>query len=285
MPRREPLTSRTSPQVTAVRALHTARGRAEAGLFVVEGPQGVREAVGSGARIDTVFVTPEAAGRWADLVDAARAQEAAVLGAVGTVIDAMAETATPQGILAVCEIPQAGMDDVLAASGPVILLDQVSDPGNAGTIIRTADAVGAAGVVITAGGVDAYNGKCVRATAGSIFHLPVVAGIDAASAVAAMRAEGITVVVATGDAEADLLDWAPHAPGRLCWALGSEAHGVGAELRGSADAAVRIPMPGRAESLNVATAAAVCLYADLARSHGRIEGSPTRTHPTRNEAR
>lgn len=285
MPRREPLTSRTSPQVTAVRALHTARGRSEAGLFVVEGPQGVREALASAARIDTLFVTPDAASRWTDLVDAARDREAAVLGAVETVIEAMSETATPQGILAVCEVPHRSIDDVLAATGPVVLLDEVSDPGNAGTIIRTADAVGAAGVVITPGGVDPYNGKCVRATAGSIFHLPVVTGLAAAFAVAALRAEGITIVAATGDGTADLLDWAPSAPGRLCWAFGSEAHGVGAEVRGLADALVRIPMPGRAESLNVASAAAVCLYADLARAHGRIEDSPTRTHPTRNEAR
>ena len=236
----------------------------------MEGPQGVREAIGSGARIDTIFVTPEAAGRWGDLVDAARAQDAAVLGAVDTVIDAMAETATPQGILAVCGIPNATLDDILEATGPVVLLDQVSDPGNAGTIIRTADAVGAAGVVLTPGGVDPFNGKCVRATAGSIFHLPVVTGLETAAAVAAMRAEGIAVVVATGDAEADLLEWTPRAQGRLCWAFGSEAQGVGAELRGLADAAVRIPMPGRAESLNVASAAAVCLYADLGRAHGRI---------------
>ena len=270
MPRREPLTSRTSPQVTAVRALHTARGRAEAGLFVVEGPQGVREAIASGARIDTLFVTPDAAARWADLVEQARDRDTAVLGAVDTVVDAMAETATPQGILAVCGIPHATIDDILASTGPVVLLDEVSDPGNAGTIIRTADAVGAAGVVITTGGVDPYNGKCVRATAGSVFHLPVVTGLAAIEAVAAMHREGVTVVAATGDASADLLEWAPHAPGRLCWAFGSEAHGVGEQVRGLADVAVRIPMPGRAESLNVASAAAVCLYADLARSHGRI---------------
>ena len=108
MPRREPLTSRTSPQVTAVRALHTARGRAEAGLFVVEGPQGVREAIASGARIDTLFVTPDAAARWADLVEQARDRDTAVLGAVDTVVDAMAETATPQGILAVQRLRVVG---------------------------------------------------------------------------------------------------------------------------------------------------------------------------------
>ena len=182
----------------------------------------------------------------------------------------IADTQTPQGILAVCGIPHATIDDILASTGPVVLLDEVSDPGNAGTIIRTADAVGAAGVVITTGGVDPYNGKCVRATAGSVFHLPVVTGLAAIEAVAAMHREGVTVVAATGDASADLLEWAPHAPGRLCWAFGSEAHGVGEQVRGLADVAVRIPMPGRAESLNVASAAAVCLYADLARSHGRI---------------
>lgn len=277
MGRREPLTSRTSPQVTAVRELHTARGRTEAGAFLVEGPQAVREAFDRAPRVDTVFVTADGAHRWADLVALAHAREIPVLPVIDTVLDAMAETNAPQGILAVCEIPSRELGEVLGPDdsiGPVVLLESISDPGNAGTIIRTADAAGASGVMLTSGSVDPYNGKCVRSTAGSIFHLPVVSDVALVDAVRTVQSAGLRLVVATGDADADLLEWAPQAQGRLCWAFGSEAHGVSDLLRASADVLIRIPMLGAAESLNVASAAAVCLFADMARSHGRITGVP-----------
>lgn len=273
MVRREPLTSRTSPHVTAVRELHTARGRKEAGAFLVEGPQGVREAF-EGARVDTLFVTADGATRWPDLVAQAHDRGIAVLPVIDTVLDAMAETRAPQGIVAVCEIPARSIADALTGTGPIVLLEQVADPGNAGTIIRTADAVGAGGVLLASDSVDPYNGKCVRSTAGSIFHLPVVPDVAIADVCHALDAAQILLVVATGDGDLDLPEWLPTTSSRLCWAFGSEAHGVSAELRRAAAALVRIPLRGSAESLNVATAAGVCLFADSWREHGRIADVP-----------
>jgi TrmH family RNA methyltransferase len=190
------------------------------------------------------------------------------------VIEAMAETQSPQGIIAQCDLPEAGVEDIVRrSSAMVVALESASDPGNAGTIIRTADAAGADGVLFTQGSVDPFGGKCVRASAGSIFHLPVAESVDIGSLVASVARAGMLLVVATGDGEHDLFDWLGEAPSSICWAFGNEAHGVSDELRGAADVRVRIPLLGRAESLNVASAATVCLFADAARRRGRLLAS------------
>ena len=190
-----------------------------------------------------------------------------------SVMEALAETPSPQGIVATCRWENAELDAVFAGGGaPAVLLDGVSDPGNAGTIIRTADAAGATGVVLTAGSVDPTNGKCVRSSAGSIFHLPIATDLQHADVTAAQSASRMIFAVATGDGAADVFDWLSSVPKNqsICWIFGAEAPGVSAEARNMADVQVRIPLYGRAESLNVAAAAAVCLYADAARLHGKL---------------
>jgi TrmH family RNA methyltransferase len=129
-------------------------------------------------------------------------------------------------------------------------------------MIRTADAVGAAGVILTAESADVHNGKVVRSTAGSLFHLPIVSGRSIDEIVLAAHAQGRTVAVATGDASTDLFEAAEdgRVDSRTCWVMGSEAHGVSAQARALADEAIAIPMSGRAESLNAAVASAVVLY-------------------------
>jgi TrmH family RNA methyltransferase len=151
------------------------------------------------------------------------------------------------------------------ASAPRLLAvcAEVRDPGNAGTVIRCADAAGAGGVVLTGSSVDPYNGKAVRASAGSLFHLPVATAPDTAGVVAALQASGVVVLAADGAGEVDLDDAADEGllARRTAWLFGNEAWGLPAELAALADHRVRIPIHGRAESLNLATAAAVCLYA------------------------
>ncbi|MCM0679025.1 RNA methyltransferase, partial [Micromonospora phytophila] len=143
------------------------------------------------------------------------------------------------------------------------VLAEILDPGNAGTVLRTADAAGAGAVVFAGDAVDPYNGKCVRASAGSLFHVDVVRAPDPLDVVAALRAAGLTVLATTGYGDSDLDDLADS--GRLAaptaWLFGSEAHGLPEQLTEAADARVRVPLHGRAESLNLAAAAAVCLYA------------------------
>jgi len=189
------------------------------------------------------------------------------------VMQAIAETATPQGIVAVCRWQASPLSLALPGGGaPSVLLDGVSDPGNAGTIIRTADAAGAGGVVLTSGSVDPTNGKCVRSTAGSLFHLPIAVDVALHEVPAAIDPSRMLFAVATGDAAVDVYDWLGSVPNTqsICWVFGAEAAGVSEEARALADMQVRIPLYGRAESLNVAAAAAVCLYADAARLHGKL---------------
>jgi TrmH family RNA methyltransferase len=160
------------------------------------------------------------------------------------------------------------LDDVLRDRPRLVtVLCRVADPGNAGTVIRTSDAAGAAAVALTRGSVDPYAGKCVRATAGSLFHLPVITGVTAAPTVNALREAGLTVLAATldGDDLDALTDDELQRP--TAWVFGSEAHGLDTALESAADRRVRVPIHGGAESLNLAAAAAVCLYASARAQH------------------
>jgi TrmH family RNA methyltransferase len=166
---------------------------------------------------------------------------------------------TPQGVVAVCDHLDVPLPQALAARPRLVaILAGISDPGNAGTVLRTADAAGAGAVVFAGDAVDPYNGKCVRATAGSLFHLALVRGGDAGQIVAACRDAGLRVLAADPYGDVDLYRCRLDAP--TAWLFGSEAHGLPPELAAAADARVRIPIHGRAESLNLAAAAAVCLY-------------------------
>ncbi|MFB9236651.1 TrmH family RNA methyltransferase [Plantactinospora siamensis] len=253
-----------TPRVVAARRLHRRRDRDAAGRFLAEGPQAVREALTGPAGVLELFGTPVALDRYAELAAAATAAGVPVSPVTDEALAALAETVAPQGLVAVC----AQLDVPLAAAlaGPprlVAVLAGIRDPGNAGTVLRTADAAGARAVVFAGETVDPYNGKCVRSSAGSLFHVDLVRAPDPAGVVAAARAAGLRVLAATGHGDTDLDELADAgglaAP--TAWLFGSEAHGLPAELAAAADARVRVPLHGRAESLNLAAAAAVCLYA------------------------
>lgn len=275
-PSRE-VTSVKSDRVTAVRALHARQGRRKTGRFVVEGPQAVRSALAAGVVIRDLFMDDDAGAAFPDIAVAVAERGLDVCRATPEVLAAMGETTQSQGVLAICDLlPPGDLDAVMAADGPVMVLDAVTDPGNVGTVIRTADAAGAAGVVLTPGCADVHNGKVVRSTAGSLFHLPVLAGHDIESVAAAAARHGRRLVAATGDATTDL--FAAVDEGRVdastCWVVGSEAHGVSEAARAAADGCVQIPMQGRAESLNAAVAAAVVLYVTAHGAHGSGDSGP-----------
>src|ERR1700753_3923814 len=232
--------------------------------FLAEGPQAVSEALATGAGVTGLFVTAPAQTRHADLV--AKAEDAGVdIQLVsGEVMSELAQTVTPQGLLAVCDFVDVPLATVTEA-GPtlVALLANVRDPGNAGTVLRAADAAGADAVIFGDASVDIYNGKCVRASAGSLFHRPVVAGVRLPEAVAALKGAGLRVLAADGHGSATLDD--PRTRAALssptAWLFGNEAWGLPDDLLTLADESVAVPIYGRAESLNLAAAAAVCLYA------------------------
>jgi TrmH family RNA methyltransferase len=255
---------RRTPRVVAAVRLHRRAERERAGQFLVEGPQAVREAAARPELLRELFGTPAALHRHADLVARAAGAGARISPVDDAALAALAGTVTPQGLVAVCATVDVPLPTVVAG-GPrlVAVLAEIRDPGNAGTILRTADAAGAAAVVFAGDAVDPYNGKCVRASAGSLFHVAVVRGIDVAAAMTGLRAAGLQILAADGRGETDLDDAID--AGLLlpptAWLFGSEAHGLHGQLAVQADARVRVPILGRAESLNLAAAAAVCLYA------------------------
>ena len=267
------LPARSAP-VSAARRLGKRAFRAADRRFLAEGPQAVREALAVPGNVSALFATADGADRHPDLLATAAASGLEVRWVSGAVMETLAQTVTPQGVLAVCAFLDVPLASVLAPPpGLVALLANVRDPGNAGTVLRAADAAGAEAVVVTRSSVDVYNGKCVRASAGSLFHLPVCVGVDVAAAVDALRGAGVRVLAADGEGAADLdaLDDAGELAGPTAWLFGNEAWGLPAELRALADAVVRVPIHGRAESLNLAAAAAVCLYAS-ARAQRRAGG-------------
>ncbi|HXV92115.1 MAG TPA: RNA methyltransferase, partial [Pseudonocardia sp.] len=246
-------------------------GRERAGHFLVEGAQAVREALawsgtGSG-RVHELFVTPAAAGRHAELVAAATAAGTRIVRATEKAVASLSETVTPQGLVAVCDLVDVSVGVALRGSPVLVAVPVgVADPGNAGTVVRVADAAGADAVLLAGDTVDPHNGKAVRASTGSLFHLPVARDRDPLAVLDACRDAGLALLVADGRGELDLHDpaTADVLSRPTAWILGGEAHGVPAMVAQRADHRVRIPVYGRAESLNLATAAAICLYAGAA---------------------
>jgi RNA methyltransferase, TrmH family len=268
------LTSIRSPRVSAARRLAKRAFRAADGRFLAEGPQAVREAAASPGSVVEVFATAEAAERHADIVAGCRDAGAPVTLVSGEVLTSIAQTVTPQGIAAVCRRIDVGLDEVLATSPRLVtVLVDARDPGNTGTVIRTADAAGSDAVVLTSGSVDPYNGKCVRATAGSIFHVPFVLAGPVNEVVDRLRTAGLRVLAADGGGDIDLDDAldAGRLAGPAAWLFGNESWGLPEQVRALADEVIRVPIHGRAESLNLATAAAICLYAS-ARAHRGPQG-------------
>ncbi|MBJ7384581.1 MAG: RNA methyltransferase [Mycolicibacterium sp.] len=227
-------------------------GRRHAARFLAEGSNLVESALRRGL-VDEVFVTEAAADRFRDLLT-----DAPVHLVTERAAKALSDTVTPVGLVAVCRMPEVTLDSVLAAPRLVAVAVDTADPGNAGTLIRLADALGADALVLAGDGVDPYNAKCLRASAGSIFSVPVVDAPDTLALISELVHAELVVMAATLDGETSLDDLNLDVP--TAWLFGSEAHGLPAEVAEAADVRVRIPMAGGAESLNVAAAAAICLY-------------------------
>jgi TrmH family RNA methyltransferase len=253
--------------------------------FLADGPKAVRDALdllqkrvaaGEPGVVYEVYASEACLDRHPDLENLAEGTTAIL--ATDAVLAAMADTVPPQGILAVCGFLDVSLEQVLDA-GPRLLavLCQVRDPGNAGTVLRAADAAGADAVILTGSSVDIYNPKAVRSTAGSLFHLPVVLGADVEELVARCKERGIGVLAADGQGQLDLdrlqdanaarrlgaptLDSEYALENPTAWLFGNEAQGLSEEELGMADHRVAVPVYGAAESLNLGTAATVCLYA------------------------
>lgn len=237
--------------------------RTETGLFLLEGPQAVREALTYRPEsIVELFATPNGWEKHPDIRAKSTEAELDVEYVTEYVLNAMADTVTPQGLVAVVQQTPTSVRDIFAASPRLVAIcEEVRDPGNLGTIIRAADAAGADAVVLTGRTVDPYNPKVVRATTGSLFHLPVSVAGDLADVVKRAHEAGLRILAADVKGE-DLLE--ARAQGLLAeptgWLFGNEAHGLEDDALALADKVLKLPIFGKAESLNLATAASVCLY-------------------------
>jgi len=252
-----------SPRVRGVAKLAKRDARVQTGLFLLEGPQAVSEALTYRPELlIELFATPTALERHPLIAEKAAEVDLEIEFVSEDVLDSMADTVTPQGIIGVCRQFPTSLKDILN-DGPKLLavLEEVRDPGNAGTIIRAADAAGADGVVFTGRSVDLYNPKVVRATTGSLFHLPVALAVDLETVLDRVRGAGMQVLAADVKG-GDLLEARNSGllAGPTAWLFGNEARGLSDEHFALADRAVMVPIYGHAESMNLATAASVCLY-------------------------
>lgn len=251
-----------SQRIKEVARLSQKDARLETGLFLLEGPQGLKELTQQPQLVVDLFVTAAAKERYAsELKELQRAGVPATEVSDKT-MERISDTRTPQGVLAVLSQFDVSLSDLSQAEARlVVVLEQIADPGNAGTVLRAADAAGADGVVFSTGSVDVYNPKSVRSTAGSLLHLPVVKDVDTLAAISSLRTAGFQVFAAAAGGRS--LDQLPQSElsRPTAWVFGNEAAGLSQEVIQACDQVVGIPIYGSAESLNLATAAAICLYA------------------------
>ncbi|RAV02091.1 TrmH family RNA methyltransferase [Mycolicibacter senuensis] len=250
------LTERSARVVAAVK-LHRHAVRKREQRFLAEGPNLVEAAIRRGLAVE-VFATESAAQRHGELLTSVRAP---VHQVTDRAAKALSDTVTPAGLVAVCTVPEPDLGGLLAEAPHLVAVAVgIGEPGNAGTLIRIADATGASLVVLTGNSVDPYNGKCLRASAGSVFNVPVVVAADTDAVLAALREAGLQLLATALDGDLSLDDADPVLTAPTAWLFGPESHGLPAAVAAAADHRVHIPMSGGAESLNVAAAAAICLY-------------------------
>jgi TrmH family RNA methyltransferase len=247
----------------AARQLSRQKDRHIARRFLVEGPQAVSEALRRPRTVIALIVSDDNIDRHQELLDTASQAEARIAVASARAVGELSATVTPQGLVAVCQMIDVPAVEALAGAPQLaVLCDQIRDPGNLGTVIRCADAFGADAVLVSRNSVDLYNAKTVRATTGSLFHLPVAVGVDLAEAVSLAHDAGLQVFGADAAAPYKINDMA--LSGELAvptmWVMGNEAWGLPLEHQALLDRLVALPLYGRAESLNLSTAAAVFLY-------------------------
>lgn len=255
-----------SGRVRRAKRLASRSFRAKTGEFLAEGPQAVREALEVADVVQEVFVTAAATQRHGELLAAASAAGVGWNVVGEDVLAEVADSITPQGVVAVCTSVIRPLSELPSHPRLSLICHDIRDPGNAGAVIRCADAAGAAAIIFSGDSVDPLNPKAVRASAGSLFHLPIFLAEQLADV--RERLDGVRVLATTVDADHDLFSSELDLGAPTAWLMGNEAQGLPADLVADADQAVRVPLLGRAESLNLATAAAVCLYASAKEQRG-----------------
>ena len=256
------LTGLQNPVVKAAAELKQKKYRTQNGLYLAEGLRTAEEAVAYKA-VETLFYVATDDDRTMRLLEDAAMQNIKLVCVNENVMKKIADTETPQGIIAVCKMRQPKLETLLAGGKMLLVLDRVGDPGNIGTMLRTADAAGIGGLVLLKGCADIYAPKTVRSSMGSLFHIPVLSGVSEQEFVSAAKKAGYDLLVTCLDGADNL--YKADLSGRIAFVMGNEAGGVSENLLEKADKRVYIPMAGRAESLNVAMAAGIVMFEALRR--------------------
>ena len=246
------------------RRLLRRKERQSARCFLTEGRQATSEALRRRGTVTELIVADDSVDRHRDLLTAAARAEVSIAVAPARAVTELSGTVTPQGLVSVCQMVDVPTDEALAGKPRlVVLCDQVRDPGNLGTVIRCADGFGADAVLVSRDSVDVYNPKTVRATVGSLFHLPLAVEVSLVEAIRQARDSGLQVFGTEAAAPCTLneLDGAGELARPTLWVMGNEAWGLQPDDAELLDRLVALPIYGRAESLNLSTAAAVFLYA------------------------
>jgi len=258
---KEVIQSGSNKTIKHIKALQLKKYRDEQASFVIEGEKLVQEALEYKAGISMLLCSESFAMTESHdkIINSPAASAIPIYYTEDRLFKAVCETDSPQGIIAVAAKPEYRLNDILDRTEfCLVLLNEIRDPGNAGTIIRTADACGLDAVLLSSGSVDLYNGKTIRSTMGSLFHVPVLQGLDTASVIAELKNRKIITIGADPHSEISCIGLPYYKKSVII--IGNESHGISGEIKGLLDTNVKIPMPGRAESLNAGIAASIMMY-------------------------
>lgn len=253
------ITSSSNKIIKDIKLLHKKKGRWNTKTFFIEGIKSVEQCIKSGERLKYIVYSSELLSQSGqDFINKIENEEFDIYEVTEELFKSISDTETPQGVLAVVEFSEYKLADILKDNNFLILLDRVQDPGNLGTIIRTADAFGANGVIVTGGCVDVYNPKAIRSTMGSIFQIPIVHMDSTLEAIEALKIEGVSVISSSLDT--DNYSYDIDFKSDCALVVGNEASGISDEVIEASDKLVKIQMLGDAESLNAAVASGVLMY-------------------------
>lgn len=262
------LTGLQNPLVKAAAELKQKKYRQQRGEFLAEGLRTAEEAVAFKA-VQQLFYTVTEDERTLRLLEQAAAMQVKLVCVSEAVMKKIADTETPQGIIAVCRMQEQTLEQLLASGRMLLVLDRVGDPGNIGTMLRTADAAGVGGIILLKGTADIYAPKTVRSSMGSLFHVPILSGVAEQEFIDNAKKAGYQLLVTALDGADNL--YQADLKGRLAFVMGNEAGGVSTTLLQQADKRVFIPMRGKAESLNVAMAAGIVMFEAMRRNYFAVE--------------
>lgn len=270
------LTGSQNPVIKEVRSLRNKNSRDERGLYFIEGTRFVEEVIkeylNRNAEIKYLVVSDSLAvsAQTAGMTDTCEKRGLKVYVVPDALFESISDTRNPQGILAVMRLQKAYLKDAAVSEGLLVILDNIRDPGNMGTIIRTADAAGASGIIIPDGCVELFNPKVLRSTMGSVYHLPIWHCGNTQEAMAFCREKGFSLYASHLEGSVSIYD--ADLSRNTALIIGSEAEGISEETLSNADILVRIPMAGKAESLNASVAAGVMIFEAVRQKIARNKG-------------